>query len=128
MGDHLPGFGALIKAPAGKKNWDIVYNASIRSPGRINFTLAHEFGHYLLHRLQHPQGFSCGEQDVVRWDSVYGQLEHQARRQRAALRMRQSSAYIGLLSAEDIAKLHATAANRVAESGSSMPQCSYLAK
>lgn len=79
VGDRLPGFdGALMKAPPGKKGWGIVYNTAISSLGRINFTLAHEFGHYLLHRLQHPEGFSCGEQDVVRWDSAYGQLEHQA--------------------------------------------------
>lgn len=31
-----------------------------------------------MHRAAHPNGFHCGEQDVVRWDSEYGQLEHQA--------------------------------------------------
>ncbi|MFZ2028838.1 MAG: ImmA/IrrE family metallo-endopeptidase [Vitreimonas sp.] len=78
-GDILPGFdGALYRAPAGKKGWGIFYNSGIRSEGRINFTLGHEFGHYLLHRLAHPNGFQCGEQDVVRWDSEYGQIEHQA--------------------------------------------------
>jgi len=78
-GDSLPGFdGALFRAPVGKKGWGIFYNSAIASPGRINFTLAHEFGHYLLHRLAHPNGFQCGEQDVVRWDSEYGQLEQQA--------------------------------------------------
>lgn len=78
-GDTLPNFdGALIKAPAGKAGWGIFYNSAITSPGRVNFTLAHEFGHYLLHRLAHPNGFRCGEQDVVRWDSEYGQIEHQA--------------------------------------------------
>jgi hypothetical protein len=79
VGDDLPGFdGALYRAPEGKKGWGIVYNNRIRSKGRINFTLAHELGHYLLHRLAYPDGFQCGEQDVVRWDSEYGQLEHQA--------------------------------------------------
>lgn len=78
-GDNLPGFdGALQKAPAGKKGWGIFYNDAITSPGRINFTLAHEFGHYLLHRVTYPQGFRCRQQDVVRWDSEYGQVEHQA--------------------------------------------------
>ena len=38
----------------------------------------HEFGHYLVHRLAYPDGIQCGEQDVVRWDSEYGQIEHQA--------------------------------------------------
>lgn len=79
VGDSLPGFdGALYKAPAGKKGWGIFYNNQIRSTGRINFTLAHEFGHYLLHRLAYPYGIRCGEQDFVQWDSEYGQVEHQA--------------------------------------------------
>mgnify|MGYP000852625228 CR=1 FL=1 len=79
QGDNLPGFdGALFKAPAGRKGWGIFYNDRISSKGRINFTLAHEFGHFLLHRLAYPNGLRCGEQDVVRWDSEYGQVEHQA--------------------------------------------------
>lgn len=78
-GDALHGFdGALVRAPSGKKGWGIIYNKAIASRGRINFTLAHELGHYLVHRLSYPNGFQCGEQDVVRWDSEYGQLEHQA--------------------------------------------------
>lgn len=78
-GDNLPNFdGGLFKAAPGKKGWAIIYNDRISSRGRINFTLAHEFGHYLLHRLAHPDGFRCGEQDVVRWDSEHGQIEHQA--------------------------------------------------
>ncbi len=78
-GDDLPKFdGALFRAPDGRKGWGIIYNNRIRSQGRINFTLAHEFGHYLLHRQAYPNGFYCGQQDVVRWDSEYGQIEHQA--------------------------------------------------
>ena len=78
-GDVLPKFdGALVRARAGKTGWGIFYNSAIGSPGRINFTLAHEFGHYLMHRQAHPNGIRCGDQDVVRWDSEYGQLEHQA--------------------------------------------------
>jgi hypothetical protein len=78
-GDVLPGFdGALTRAPTGKKGWGIFYNTAIGSAGRINFTLAHEFGHYLMHRHAHPNGIRCGDQDMVRWDSEYGQLEHQA--------------------------------------------------
>jgi hypothetical protein len=79
VGRSLPGFdGALYRAPAGKKGWGIFYNSAIASQGRINFTLGHEFGHYLIHRLAYPDGIRCGEQDVVRWDSEYGQIEHQA--------------------------------------------------
>ncbi len=78
-GDSLPKFdGGLYKAPVGKKGWGIIFNNSMRSEGRINYTLAHEFGHYLLHRLDYPDGIECGEQDLVRWDSAYGQIEHEA--------------------------------------------------
>jgi hypothetical protein len=77
-GADLPGFdGALYRAPAGKNGWGIVYNNALASPGRINFTLAHELGHYLLHRQDHPNGIHCGEQDVVRWDSAYARIEQQ---------------------------------------------------
>lgn len=87
-GDALPGFeGALFKAPPGKKGWGIFYNSAIASPGRINFTLAHEFGHYLLHRLAYPDGIRCGEQEVVQWDSEYGQIEQQANEFAATLLM-----------------------------------------
>ena len=70
--------GALVRAPSGKKGWGILFNTSIASPGRINFTVAHEFGHYLLHRLDYPDGFRCSTQDMVRWDSEYARIEHQA--------------------------------------------------
>jgi hypothetical protein len=79
VGQSLSDFdGALYRAPAGKKGWGIFYNSAISSEGRINFTLGHEFGHYLIHRLAYPDGIRCGEQDVVRWDSEYGQIEYQA--------------------------------------------------
>lgn len=88
QGDSLPGFdGALWKAPPGKKGWGILYNSAITSVGRINFTLAHEFGHYLLHRLLFPDGLECGQQDMVRWDSAYRQIEAQANEFAATLLM-----------------------------------------
>lgn len=87
-GDTLPGFeGALIPAPPGKRGWGIVYNSAITSKGRINFTLAHEFGHYLLHRLAHPGGLQCSDEDMASWESDYGQLEHQANTFAATLLM-----------------------------------------
>jgi Zn-dependent peptidase ImmA (M78 family) len=79
QGGNLPTFdGALFKARDDRKGWGIIYNNAITSKGRINFTLAHEFGHYLLHRLAYPNGFKCGQQQIARWDSEYGQIEHQA--------------------------------------------------
>lgn len=88
QGANLPEFdGALFKAPFNKKGWGIVYNDGIRSPGRINFTLAHEFGHYLLHRDDHPEGIECGQQDMVRWDGEYREIEQQANEFAATLLM-----------------------------------------
>ena len=88
VGADLPGFdGALYRAPAGKIGWGIFYNNRITSTGRINFTLAHELGHFLLHRLAHPEGIRCGEQDMVRWDSEYAKLEQQANTFAATLLM-----------------------------------------
>ncbi|MGP9790964.1 ImmA/IrrE family metallo-endopeptidase [Roseinatronobacter sp. NSM] len=79
QGRTLPGFeGALIKAPPGEKGWGIFYNSDTASAGRINFTLAHEFGHYLLHRQDHPDGIRCSTDDMERWDSQYRQIEKEA--------------------------------------------------
>lgn len=48
-----------------KGGWAILYNPSISSPGRINYTLGHEWGHYLCHRASAPWGFECGATDVL---------------------------------------------------------------
>lgn len=78
-GRDLPGFeGAMTKAPRGKLGWGIFYNSGIRSKGRINFTLAHEFYHYLGHRIEYPKGFMCSTEDMSKWGSQYVQLEAEA--------------------------------------------------
>lgn len=88
LGDALPGFdGALVRAQEGQNGWGIIYNTDVGSPGRVNFTLAHEFGHYLLHREEHPNGFHCSQQDIVRWDSEYRLLEREANTFAAGLLM-----------------------------------------
>ena len=45
--------------------WGIAYSKDISSLSRINFTLAHELGHYLVHRKDYPDGIQCSEDDVV---------------------------------------------------------------
>lgn len=78
-GDVLPGFeGALSPAPAGRVGWGIFYNSGIESRGRINFTLGHEFGHYMLHREAYPNGIRCSTEDMVTWESEYAQRENEA--------------------------------------------------
>lgn len=69
--------GALIPRPGGKE-WGIFYNTEIASPGRINFTLGHELGHYLLHRSLSGDPIFCSKSDMWSWDSAYGQMEAQA--------------------------------------------------
>ena len=87
-GDSLPRFeGALSPAPAGKKGWGIFYNNAISSRGRINFTLGHEFGHYLLHRNLYPDGFQCTTEDMANWQSEYAQRENEANEFAATLLM-----------------------------------------
>lgn len=59
--------GCLRKTENG---WVIIYNNSIKYPGRINFTIAHEFGHYILHRKKYPHGLNCDKNDINRDDKV----------------------------------------------------------
>jgi len=46
-----------------QSRWLILYNNEIPQLGRINFTLAHEFGHYLLHREELTK-FECSQEDL----------------------------------------------------------------
>lgn len=56
--------GALYPVDGG---WAIIYNSDVPI-GRRRFTIAHEFGHYLMHRQLFPKGLECGE-DVVTYRS-----------------------------------------------------------
>lgn len=79
LGDDLPGFeGALYAVDAdGRKEWALIYNSAISVPGRIRFTLAHEFGHYILHRNSQDT-FECSQEDMLRWESKERQIEAEA--------------------------------------------------
>jgi hypothetical protein len=70
--------GALVPKPDRSGEWGILYNSAIKSSGRINFTLAHELGHYLLHRHLSGDPIFCGKRDMWKWESAYGQMEAQA--------------------------------------------------
>lgn len=77
--NHFDKFeGALIPCPRGSGEWGIFYNSSITSPGRINFTLGHELGHYLLHRQLSGDPIYCAKSDMWKWDSEYGKMEGEA--------------------------------------------------
>lgn len=76
-GADLPGFdGALVRIP--HKGWGILYNSGISSPGRQNYTLGHELGHHLLHRLAFPDGLQCSADDVVNSPRAVRQIEREA--------------------------------------------------
>ncbi len=68
--------GALFPSD-GRKDWMLLYNASIRSPGRIRFTQAHELAHYILHRTLR-ESFECSEQAMLDWSVEEEDLEAQA--------------------------------------------------
>ena len=68
--------GALMPSEARNK-WLLLYNASIKSPGRIRFTQAHELGHYILHRADRPS-FECTEENMLDWSADDQGIEEQA--------------------------------------------------
>ena len=54
--------GALLRKKSGGR-WGIMYSGFIREAGKINFTIAHELGHYELHR--ETEGSTvCSEDDM----------------------------------------------------------------
>jgi hypothetical protein len=64
VGEPLDDFeGGLFPSPSGKPRWLIAYNSAIRSKERIRYTVAHELGHYLLHRKPWEQ-IQCSPQDM----------------------------------------------------------------
>lgn len=68
--------GMLKRSPKGDK-WIIGVNEDGASSGRINFTIAHEFAHYMLHRdLQ--QDFQCAQNDMHTWDALGKEIEVEA--------------------------------------------------
>lgn len=75
LGEELDGFEGLLKANKSRTKWLIVYNTSVL-PGRQRFTLAHEFGHYILHR-NHQSLFACN-QDDSEWDTQQRRIEPEA--------------------------------------------------
>lgn len=77
VGRDLPGFEGMLVQKPDQSQWKIVYNAGIRCHGRIRFTLAHEFGHYLLHR-ERQATFSCSQQDMEDWDTTERVIESEA--------------------------------------------------
>ncbi len=70
--------GMLMPNPNKIGEWGIIYNQAISSKGRVNFTLAHEFGHYLLHRKLRSSGIECAPRDMACWNPDEGKIESEA--------------------------------------------------
>ena len=74
----IPGVeGALLRLRGGK-GWAIAYNGEGRSTGRVNFTIAHELGHYAMHRALLPDGVRCPEGDVAGYAARLSAMEREA--------------------------------------------------
>lgn len=89
-GVDIDGFEGLLRARRKKPGWHILYSTQPRYRGRERFTLAHEFGHYLLHRrpltVDHyrdgelPDGFDfeCLPLQANRWKDAEKEREEEA--------------------------------------------------
>lgn len=70
--------GMLARHPQ-KNEWAIFYNQDITHAGRTNFTLAHELGHYFVHRNQMSKSsFECGESDMLDGNQDFSNIEAEA--------------------------------------------------
>ena len=85
----LEGFeGVLVDGRDRGKGWGIVYDEATRSEGRRRFTIAHEFGHFVLHRDEASQGgFQCRQEDLAIWDHDRSPQEAEANRFAAGVLM-----------------------------------------
>lgn len=76
-GEDLDDFDGLLKANKTRSKWLILYNSATPSEGRKRFTIAHEFGHYILHRHQQSL-FECGDGDIETGDNNGRDIEAEA--------------------------------------------------
>lgn len=68
--------GALVRNPDNPDEWGIFYNAKAR-PERQRFTLAHELGHFVLHRNSHAS-FNCDKESIYTGADTLKHIEREA--------------------------------------------------
>ena len=68
--------GALVRNPDNPDEWGIFYNDKAR-PERQRFTLAHELGHFVLHRNSHAS-FNCDKESIYTGADTLKQIEREA--------------------------------------------------
>lgn len=74
---NIKGFDGALFPGDDRKEWLLLYNGSVSSPGRVRFTQAHELGHYILHR-QLRDAFQCSDADMLNWSQDDKDIEAQA--------------------------------------------------
>jgi IrrE N-terminal-like domain len=74
---NIKGFDGALFPGDGRKEWLLLYNEAVSSPGRVRFTQAHELGHYILHR-QLRESFQCSDADMLNWSKDDKDIEGQA--------------------------------------------------
>lgn len=90
VGDELPGFEGMLRPHKKRPAWHIVYSTNPQYRGRERFTIAHEFGHYMLHRpelsaadyqdglLARECGFECLPLQSNEWKQAEREREEEA--------------------------------------------------
>lgn len=68
--------GALVRNPDNPNEWGIFYNDKAR-PERQRFTLAHELGHFVLHRNSHAS-FNCDKESIYTGADTLKLIEREA--------------------------------------------------
>lgn len=68
--------GMLVRNPKDTAEWGIFYNGKA-SPERRRFTIAHELGHFILHRGQR-QSFNCDKESVYSGIDTIRVIEREA--------------------------------------------------
>jgi hypothetical protein len=74
---QIKGFDGALFPGENRKEWLLLYNDAVSSPGRVRFTQAHELGHYILHR-QLRESFQCSASDMLNWSKDDKDIEGQA--------------------------------------------------
>jgi len=89
-GIKIDGFEGMLRASRKEPSWHILHNTATDYPGRERFTLAHEFGHYVLHRrplqaadyadgvLADGFDFECLPLQANEWKDVEKEREEEA--------------------------------------------------
>jgi Zn-dependent peptidase ImmA (M78 family) len=77
QGEAIDGFEGMLKANKARTKWLIVYNNGTESEGRQRFTVAHEFGHYMVHRKLQDE-FACNADDIATGERSKRDIEVEA--------------------------------------------------